>query len=73
MGYLRTGKNTFIQKSVSMIYKGIIIRGTSGTGKSTIAGQLCKKHGIFQLIQAVTTHEWRIDDKPDRYHYVAEE
>ena len=45
-----------------MEYKGIIITGTSGSGKSTIARELCKKFNSFQRVQAVTTRNKREDD-----------
>ncbi len=56
-----------------MKYKGIIITGTSGAGKSTTALELYKQHSIFQIVQAVTTRELRKDDVSKQYKYITEE
>ncbi len=46
-----------------MFFEGIIITGTSCSGKSTIAKELCnEEHSVFQVVQAVTTREARNDD-----------
>lgn len=54
-----------------MEYQGIIITGTSGAGKSTVARKLCEEHKILQLVQAVTTRKPREDDKPQEYKYIS--
>ncbi len=56
-----------------MEYKGIIVTGTSGVGKSTVARSLCEEYEIFQTVQAVTTWEHRKDDIPGQYQYINEE
>ena len=57
---------------MSMKYQGIIITGTSGAGKSTIAQKLCEKYEIFQRVQAVTTRKSREDDELNIYNYLGE-
>lgn len=56
-----------------MKYQGIIITGTSGAGKSTVARELCKKYNTFQIIQAVTTRKPRKDNGAQEYNYISEE
>ncbi len=73
MGYFGAGKNISIQEGVSMKYKGIIITGTSGAGKSTIALRLCEQHAIFQIVPAITTRKSRKDDVFEQYEYITEE
>jgi deoxycytidine triphosphate deaminase len=51
-------------------YKGIIIAGTSGVRKSSIARSLCEEYEIFQMAHAVTTREHRKDDIPGQYQYI---
>ena len=53
-----------------MEYQGIIITGTSGAGKSTIARKLCEKNKNFQIVQAVTAREARPDDNQGQYLYI---
>jgi len=53
-----------------MEYKGIIITGTSGSGKSTIARRICEKNGSFQIVRAVTTRLSRKDDFNGQYEYL---
>ena len=53
-----------------MEYKGIIITGTSGSGKSTIARKLCEHHEIFQIVQAITSRKQRADDNTGQYQYI---
>jgi deoxycytidine triphosphate deaminase len=55
-----------------MEYQGIIITGTSGAGKSTVAQKFCEKYRKFQIVQAVTTRNPRGDDIPGRYQYITE-
>ena len=40
-----------------MEYTGIILTGTSASGKSTIAKKLCAFNGQFQIVQAITTRQ----------------
>lgn len=56
-----------------MEYTGIIITGTSGAGKSTIAGILCEKIRDLQVLQAVTTRKPREDDLSNMYQYMSKE
>ena len=56
-----------------MEYKGIIITGPSGVGKSTVARRLCEKYDCFQIVQAVTTRKMRKDDYPGQYEYISME
>ena len=56
-----------------MEYKGIVITGTSGSGKSAVARELCKKFNNFQRVQAVTTRNQREDDEPNIYVYLNKE
>lgn len=69
MGFSRAGKDIFIQEGVSMEYQGIIITGTSGAGKSTIAYEFCKKFSTFQRVQAISTRKPR-NDKDVEYKYL---
>ena len=73
MGFFRARKDIFIQEGMNMEYKGIIITGTSGAGKSTIAGRLCEKFKEFQVVQAVTTRKPREDDLSNMYQYMSKE
>lgn len=56
-----------------MEYQGIVITGTSGAGKSTIARTLCEKHDNFQLVEALTTREQREDDYAGMYQYISKD
>jgi deoxycytidine triphosphate deaminase len=56
-----------------MEYKGIVITGTSGAGKSTVAQKFCENYKKFQIVQAVTTRKTRGDDISGRYQYMTEE
>jgi guanylate kinase/deoxycytidine triphosphate deaminase len=73
MGFFRARKDIFIQEGMNMEYKGIIITGTSGAGKSTIAGRLCEKFKEFQVVQAATTRKPREDDYLSMYQYMSKE
>lgn len=54
-----------------MEYTGIILTGTSASGKSTIAKKLCAFNGQFQIVQAITTRQKRVDDF--NYEYISKE
>lgn len=54
-----------------MKYTGIILTGTSASGKSTIAKKLCAFNGQFQIVQAITTRQKRVDDF--NYEYISKE
>src|SRR3972149_2155596 len=56
-----------------MDYRGVIITGTSGAGKTTIARKLCESHEIFEIVQATTTRKQRNDDNPSEYQYINED
>ena len=56
-----------------MEYKGIIITGTSGSGKSIVVSKLCEKFDIFQRVQSTTTRGKRNDDEPGTYVYLSKE
>lgn len=49
-----------------MDYHGIIISGTSGSGKSSIAQNLCDLDSHFEVVKAITTRQKRDGD----YNYV---
>lgn len=53
-----------------MDYHGIIISGTSGSGKSTIAQMLCDLNNRFEVVKAITTRQKRDDDF--NYEYVTD-
>ncbi|OJX63747.1 hypothetical protein [Dysgonomonas sp. 37-18] len=54
-----------------MDYTGIILTGTSASGKSSIAQALCSFDGRFQIVKALTTREPRDDDF--NYEYISKE
>lgn len=54
-----------------MKYTGIILTGTSASGKSTIAEKLCSTNENFQLVQAITTRQQRPDDS--NYEHISKE
>ena len=56
-----------------MEYLGIIMTGTSGSGKTTIANRLCEISEAFRIVQAVTTCQPRIDNVPDQYSHISED
>jgi len=53
-----------------MDYRGIIISGTSGSGKSTIAKMICDLSDHFEVVKAITTRQKRDDDY--NYEYVTD-
>jgi deoxycytidine triphosphate deaminase len=56
-----------------MEYKGIIITGPSGVGKSAVARKLCERYNVFQIVTAVTTRKPRHNDHVDQYKHISEE
>lgn len=64
---------TSIKESTVMGYQGIMITGTSGAGKSSIARKLCEKYDMFQIVQSTTTRKPRRDNHIGEYQYVGEE
>jgi len=55
------------------MYEGIVITGTSGSGKSTIGRAICERDKRFELTTAVTTRSRRADDQPGEYRYCSDE
>lgn len=53
-----------------MEYKGIIITGTSGSGKTTIAESLCEKLDKFEIVKAVTTRAPRPGVSEPNYSFI---
>ncbi|MFH2140810.1 MAG: AAA family ATPase [Bacteroidota bacterium] len=53
-----------------MEYNGIIITGTSGSGKTTIAETLCAKANKFEIVKAVTTRAPRPGTEEPNYSFV---
>ena len=53
-----------------MDYQGIIITGTSGSGKTTVAKAICNKSESFKIVKATTTRSQREDDFEGQYNYV---
>lgn len=56
-----------------MDYQGIVITGTSGSGKTTVARKVCEVHKEFGLVQAVTTRKPRKDDRTGEFLHVSQE
>lgn len=54
-----------------MKYTGIVLTGTSASGKSTIAKKLCSSNEQFQIVQAITTRQERADDF--NYEYISKD
>lgn len=55
-----------------MKYRGLIITGTRGSGKSFLDEKLSRKDPRFKHVKAVTTRSRRSDDRPHYYEYVDE-
>lgn len=53
-----------------MEYNGIIITGTSGSGKTTIAEELCAKVSKFEIVKAVTTRTPRTGASEPNYSFI---
>jgi guanylate kinase len=56
-----------------MKWRGIILTGTSGAGKTTISALLRNSDPSFQQVRAVTTRDARKDDEPGLYIHLSEE
>lgn len=54
-----------------MPFQGVVITGTSGSGKSAIARELCETDDRFQIVRAVTTRGKRDDDRSGTYEYIS--
>jgi guanylate kinase/deoxycytidine triphosphate deaminase len=54
-----------------MTFTGLVITGTSGSGKSTIARELCGQDQRFKIVRAVTTRSARHDDTTEAYEHVS--
>jgi deoxycytidine triphosphate deaminase len=54
-------------------YHGIVLTGTSGAGKTSVARKLVETGEGFTLVQALTTRKKREDDNTGEYVYVSEE
>ena len=55
-----------------MDYRAIIITGTSGSGKSTVANKLINLDPRFARVQAVTTRDKRESDVLQEYAYLSD-
>ena len=53
--------------------KGLILTGTRGSGKSTIAYAIAQELSDFVVVPAVTTRARRRDDRPGAYRYMSPE
>ncbi len=56
-----------------MDYQGIVLTGTSGAGKTSVARKLAEMGGGFTLVQALTTRKKRQGDATGEYVYVSHE
>jgi len=54
-------------------YQGIVITGTSGSGKTAVARKVCEVHKEFSLVQAVTTRKPREDDMTGEFLHASQE
>jgi serine kinase of HPr protein (carbohydrate metabolism regulator) len=70
MDYFGARDNLYLQENL-MVFQGIVITGTSGSGKSAIARKLCETDTRFQIVRAVTTRAKRDDDLPGTYEYIS--
>jgi deoxycytidine triphosphate deaminase len=70
MDFFGARDNLYLQENL-MAFQGVVITGTSGSGKSTIARKLCETDDRFQIVRAVTTRTKREDDLPGTYEYIS--
>lgn len=56
-----------------MDYQGVVLTGTSGAGKTSVARQLIEIGEGFALVQALTTRKQREGDEAGEYLYLSEE
>lgn len=56
-----------------MLYDGLIITGTRGSGKSSLVRKLSSESDCWEQVQAVTTRKKRADDGDGEYEYISEE
>jgi deoxycytidine triphosphate deaminase len=54
-------------------YQGIVLAGTSGAGKTSVARKLAETSEKFARVQALTTRKQREDDEAGEYLYLSEE
>jgi len=54
-------------------YQGVVLTGTSGAGKTSVARKLIEIGEGFALVQALTTRKQREDDEAGAYLYLSEE
>ncbi len=52
------------------MYDTLVITGTGGAGKTTVARMLSERRRRFEVVQAVTTRQRREDDIDGQYEYV---
>ena len=55
------------------MYNALVITGTSGSGKSTVADAVIQKEQGLRLVRALTTRGRRDDDRQNQYEYVERE
>jgi guanylate kinase len=73
MGYLETRENILIQEVMIMDYQAIVITGTRGCKKTTIAQKICENPS-FTFIKAVTTRNVvEEDDEGQHVHLSRDE
>ena len=56
-----------------MSYRAILLTGTSGSGKTRVARELCATDHRFVRVKAVTTRLPRKNDTPGEYEHISEE
>ena len=70
MGFLKARADNYIGKNMNKLI-GIIITGTSGSGKKTIAEELQKKDSKYDHIKELTTRK-KFEDNTNHYLYINE-